>query len=100
MPLGNYTPRLQSRIGTTVCTKTDKYPSTGIVFSPMSIKKTPHVFNKFVLQILWVKEVKSSLHDIYTESSPIPKVLPLYLISSVWKHNTSPSTAVGDVEFF
>ena len=65
----------------------------------MSIKITPHVFNKFVLQILRVKEIKSSLHDVYSESSPIPKILPLYFKSSVWKHNTSPSTAVGDVEF-
>ena len=100
MPLGNHTPRLQSRIGTTICTETNKNPSTGIVFSPMSIKITPHVFNKFVLQILRVKEIKSSLHDVYSESSPIPKILPLYFKSSVWKHNTSPSTAVGDVECF
>ena len=57
----------------------------------MSIKITPHVFNKFVLQILRVKEIKSSLH-VYSESSPIPKMLPLYFISSVWKHNTSTST--------
>ena len=57
----------------------------------MSIKITQHVFNKIVLQILRVKEIKSSLHDVYSESSPITKVLPLYFISSVWKHNTSPN---------
>ena len=66
----------------------------------MSIKINPHVLNKFVLQILRVKEIKSSLHDVYSESSPIPTFLPLYFISSVWKQNTSASTAVGDVEFF
>ena len=66
----------------------------------MSIKTTPHVFNKFVHQILRVQEIKSSLHDVYSESSPIPKFLPLNFISIVWTHNTSPSTAVADIEIF
>ena len=66
----------------------------------MSIKIHPHIFNQFLLQILRVEEIQRSLHDVYSESSPGPKVLPLYFISSVWKHNTSSSTAVSDFEFF
>ena len=65
----------------------------------MSIEIHPHIFNQFLLQILRVEEIKRSLDDVYSESSPVPKVLPLYFISSVWKHNTS-STAVSDFEFF
>ena len=68
----------------------------------MSIKIHPHIFNQFllqILQILRVEEIKRSMDDVYSESSPVPKVLPLYFISSVWKHNTSSSTAVSDFEF-
>ena len=66
----------------------------------MSIKMHPHILNQFLLQILRVEEIKKSLYDVYSESSPVPKTLPLYFIPSVWKHNTSSSTAVSDFELF